>query len=60
MLVNGYYPEAEVIRVVVDNLKTHTPAAVYETFPPAEAHRILQRVVSLAPILRSMFIFLQT
>jgi DDE superfamily endonuclease len=44
MLVDGYYPEAEVIRVVVDNLNTHTPAALYETFPPAEAHRILQRV----------------
>jgi len=43
-LVDGYYPEAEVIRVVVDNLNTHTPAALYETFPPAEAHRILQRL----------------
>ena len=43
-LVDGYYPEAKVIRVVVDNLNTHTPAALYETFPPAEAHRILQRV----------------
>ena len=44
MLVDGYYPEAEVIRVVVDNLNTHTPAALYETFPPVEAHRILQRL----------------
>jgi hypothetical protein len=44
MLVDGYYPEAEVIRIVVDNLNTHTPAALYETFPPAEAHRILQRL----------------
>jgi len=43
-LVEGYYPEAEVIRVVMDNLNTHTPAALYETFPPAEAHRILQRL----------------
>ena len=43
-LVDGYYPEAEVIRVVLDNLNTHTPAALYETFPPAEAHRILQRL----------------
>ena len=41
-LVDGYYPEAEVIRVVLDNLNTHTPAALYETFPPAEAHRVLQ------------------
>lgn len=43
-LVDGYYPEAEVVRVVVDNLNTHTPAALYETFPPHEAHRILQRL----------------
>ena len=32
------------IRVVLDNLNTHTPASLYETFPPAEAHRILQRL----------------
>jgi DDE superfamily endonuclease len=43
-LVDGYYPEAEVIRVVLDNLNTHTPGALYETFPAAEAHRILQRL----------------
>jgi DDE superfamily endonuclease len=43
-LVDGYYPEAEVIRVVLDNLNTHTPAALYETFAPAEARRILQRL----------------
>jgi hypothetical protein len=43
-LVDGYYPEAEVIRVVLDNLNTHTPGALYETFPPAEAHRILQHL----------------
>lgn len=44
MLVDGYYPESEVIRVVMDNLNTHTPASLYETFPPAEAHRILHRL----------------
>ena len=27
-----------------DNLNTHTPASLYETFPPAEARRILQRL----------------
>jgi hypothetical protein len=43
-LVDGYYPEAEVIRIVVDHLNTHTPAALYETFPPREAHRLLQRL----------------
>ena len=31
-------------RLVQDNLNTHTPAALYETFPPAEARRILQRL----------------
>jgi len=44
LLVDSYYPDAEVIRLVVDNLNTHTPAALYETFPPAEAHRLLQRL----------------
>jgi len=32
------------IRLVQDNLNTHTPAALYETFPPAKARRILQRL----------------
>lgn len=31
------------ILLVQDNLNTHTPASLYETFPPAEARRILQR-----------------
>lgn len=43
-LVDGYYPEAEVIRVVVDNLTIHTPAALYDCLPPREAHRLLQRL----------------
>lgn len=43
-LVDERYPQAEVIRVVQDNLNTHKPAALYETFPPQEAHRILQRL----------------
>jgi hypothetical protein len=37
-------PQAEYIRLVQDNLNTHTPASLYETFPPAEARRILQRL----------------
>ncbi len=32
------------MRIVQDNLNTHTPAALYEAFEPAEARRILQRV----------------
>jgi len=43
-LVDSVYPHAEYIRLVQDNLNTHTPASLYETFPPAEARRILQRV----------------
>jgi len=39
-LVDVHYPQAETIRLVVDNLNTHTPAALYETFAPAEAHRL--------------------
>ena len=43
-LVDHAYPQAEVIRVVMDNLNTHRPASLYETFPPAEARRILRRL----------------
>jgi hypothetical protein len=32
-LVDVHFPEADVIKLVVDNLNTHTPAALYETFP---------------------------
>lgn len=43
-LVDERYPQAEVIRVVQDNLNTHKPAALYQAFPPQEARRILQRL----------------
>jgi transposase len=43
-LVDVHYPKAERIRVVMDNLSTHTPAALYESFDPAEARRILRRL----------------
>jgi transposase len=43
-LVDIHYPDAERIRVVLDNLSTHTVGALYETFPAPEAHRILQRI----------------
>jgi len=36
-IVDIYFSRAEKIRVVLDNLNTHTPAALYETFPPIEA-----------------------
>jgi hypothetical protein len=43
-LVDEDYPDAEVIRLVTDNLNTHTTAALYETFPPAEARRIARKL----------------
>jgi hypothetical protein len=43
-LADIHYPDAERIRVVLDNLSTHTAGALYETFPAPEAHRILQRL----------------
>src|SRR5215468_12392694 len=36
-LVDEGYPEATVIRVVLDNLNTHKLASLYEAFKPAEA-----------------------
>jgi len=38
-----YYPKAVKIRLVMDNLNTHKPSALYETFPPKEAKRIWDR-----------------
>jgi hypothetical protein len=43
-LVDVHYPNAELIRVVLDNLSTHVPAALYEAFEPSEARRILRRL----------------
>lgn len=43
-LVDEVYPDAEVIRIVLDNLNTHGPASLYEAFPPAEARRLLDRL----------------
>ena len=37
-------PAAERIVLVLDNLNTHPPAALYQAFPPAEARRILERI----------------
>lgn len=38
------YPEAEKIRLVVDNLSTHTKAAFYEAFEPERARRLARRI----------------
>lgn len=43
-LVDEHFPEAELIRVVLDNLNTHTPAALYEAFAPEEARRLAAKL----------------
>lgn len=43
-LVDERYPDAEVIRVVLDNLNTHKIASLYEAFEPAEARRIAKKL----------------
>ena len=41
--VAGEFPEAEKIRVVLDNLNTHNASAFYEVFPAEEAFRLAQK-----------------
>jgi transposase len=43
-LVDEHYPEAERIRVVLDNLSAHSASALYQRFAPEEARRILSRI----------------
>ena len=43
-LVDEGYPTAQRIRVVLDNLSTHKTAALYETYPPAEARRLARKL----------------
>lgn len=43
-LVDIHYPDAKRIRVVLDNLSTHRPGALYDTFQADEARRILRRL----------------
>jgi transposase len=43
-LVDLHYASTERILLVLDNLSTHTPAALYEAFPPAEARRLCRRL----------------
>jgi len=43
-LVDLHYPKAERIRVVLDNLSTHSAGALYQTFPADEARRLLRRI----------------
>ena len=43
-LVDEHCSEADLIRVVMNNLSTHKPASLYSAFAPAEARRILRKL----------------
>lgn len=43
-LLDSYYPEVDCVRLVLDNLNTHTGASLYQAFEPAEALRLLKRL----------------
>jgi hypothetical protein len=43
-VIDIHYPNAEKIVLVMDNLSTHSPAAFYHTFPPAEARRLAAKL----------------
>ena len=43
-LTDVHYPEAERIRLVLDNLSTHFPGSLYQAFPACEARRVLRRL----------------
>ena len=43
-LVDIHYPRAERIRLVLDNLSTHSAGALYQAFPAGEARRVLRRL----------------
>lgn len=43
-LLETHFPKAKKIRVVLDNLNTHSPASVYETFLPKQAHQLTRKL----------------
>jgi hypothetical protein len=43
-LLEKWYPEARKVILVMDNLNTHTGASLNETFPPAEARKLLNKL----------------
>ncbi len=43
-LVDKDYPDAKVVRVILDNFATHSEASFYKAFPAPEARRILRRL----------------
>jgi hypothetical protein len=43
-VIDGHFPEAEIVVLVMDNLNTHGPASFYEAFEPAEARRLAEKL----------------
>ena len=43
-LLDGRYAAAEKVVLILDNLNTHTPASLYQTFGPAEARRLTEKL----------------
>ena len=43
-LLDVHYPDVRVVRLVMDNLNTHTIGSLYETFEPQEARRLAERL----------------
>ena len=43
-MLDERYPQATKVRLVMDNLNTHSPASLYETFQPEEARRLARRL----------------
>jgi DDE superfamily endonuclease len=43
-LIDVHYPDAETIVLVMDQLNTHSPASLYEAFPPSEAKRLADKL----------------
>ncbi len=43
-LLEGRYRQAERVVLIMDQLNTHSPASLYEAFPPEEANRLADRI----------------
>ena len=43
-LLDNHYPDARLVRLVMDNLNTHAIGSLYETFDPSEARRLARRL----------------